>query len=433
MGVNRMKTNQVLADLRMSLESIDYKVKPVLFEELTEAVGKLRTMPATNRNAVEVVGITKIIFDHTGINLDSEYLANYWNASILPPFIDAHSPLLNYLMEGLKISNDDRPGLDHTLLDDSGTIDLEKGRVNGVFSKVKGTLHIGAPLFSQLTDKEIAAIILHEVGHQFAYFEYILHTSTLAVNLNWCASQMAMSNDKAKKVKLIINTAKNLKVNVDDPDQLADTSDSKAAVTILMESYTRRVRSGTGSDFYDYRSWEALADQFATRQGAGRDLATGLDKIMRFFGTYGGPGMTILSYVADLATVGMLLTGLALSPFVGVLVVGIYALTLASPFPPEGTYDDPKARLTRVKNEMIGALKNQALPSDIAKRIHGDVEKLDELIENIGRSDNFISGLWRVLTSYRRSNYKQIEIQAELEKLANNDLFLAASKLNTLV
>lgn len=432
MGVSHLHNNQVMSDLRLSLESIDYKQKPELFEQLATAVGELRKQPKSNRNALEVVGITKIIFEHTGINLDSEYLPNYFNASILPPFIDARSPLLTYIMEGLKVGNDDRPGLDHSLMFDEGTIDLENGKVDGVFSKVKGTLHVGFPLLAHLTDREVAAIILHECGHQFAYFEYITHASTLAVNLNWCASRLAKTNEKTARVRLIINTAKNLKVNVDDPDKLADPADPQAAITVLMESYTRRVRSGTGADFYDFRSWEALADQFATRQGAGRDLATGLDKLMRTFGVYGGIGVTLLSYLGDIAVVGGLIGSLITSPVVGFLVLGLVGLSLVSPFPPEGTYDNPKQRLVRVKNEMIGALKDPNVPADFAKRIHEDVAKLDELIDNVGRFDSLISGLWRVMTSYRRGNYRQIELQAELEKLANNDLFLAASKLNTL-
>lgn len=420
-----------LYSLVPSLESIDFQKTHVLFDELTMAIAQLRKQPSTNRGAVEQCGITKIIFHHTGINLDGEYCNNYFNASILPPFVDARSPLLTYITEGLKVQNNDRPGLDHTQMTAEGTIDLANSKVTGVFQQLKGQLYVGSSLFDALSDREIAAIILHEVGHQFAYFEYIVHTCTLAVNLNYCATQLAEVQDKEQRVKIIINTSKNLGIEVQDPEALASSKDFKTPVVVLMETYTRQVRSGTRANYYDYRSWEALADQFATRQGAGRDLVVGLDKIMRMFGAYGSSsvGAQVFAYFAEVCFVIVNL-GLIIASF-GFMAL-FWALVLSSPFPPEGTYDNPKARLTRVKNELIGALKDKSLPVPIQKTLQDDIACVDTLIEGIGKESGFVDFLWRNLTAYRRENYRQVEFQAELEKLANNELYLASSKLKTL-
>lgn len=419
--------------IQTTLESIDYQKSHHLFEELALAVSELRKLPA-NKNALEIAGITKIIHARTGLNLDGEYLPHYFNASIMPPFLDARSPLTTYLVEGLKVTSKDRLGLDHSKISDMGTIDLSKAYVTGVFSKVRGKLYVGRPVLDLLTDRELAAVILHEVGHNFAFFEYITHTSTLAVNLNYCASELANTNDRKQRVKIIINTVKNLNTELDDPEALADSKSIKTVLSVILESYTRRVRSGTGSNFYDFRSYEALADQFATRQGGGKDLVVALDKINTAFGNYSHKGTFGNAYEYISEVIGMVSIPVMayVSPIVGAILALFVGILLISPFPPEGTYDDPVARLTRVKNELVGHLKDKTLLPEYQIKLQQDIEAIDEIIDRIGKTDTFLNKVWRVLTSYRRKNYRQIGFQQELEKLANNELFLSASKLATL-
>lgn len=418
--------------LETALESIDYQKSHLFFDELTMAVAELRRLPV-NKNAVEIAGITKIIHAHTGLNVEGIYNPHWLNAGIMPPFIDAHSPLMTYLIEGLRVHTDDRPGLDHVKVFDTGTIDLEKGRVSGVFTKVESKLMIGAPYVDLLTDREVAAGILHEVGHVFAVFEYIAHTSTLAVNLNYCASQLAKTNNKQQHIKIIINTLKNLDIEVDDVETLADAKSPDTVVSVILESYTRRARSGTGASFYDYRSWEALADQFSTRQGAGRDAVTGLHKLDQAFGNYAKKGSfwNAMNYVVEILSVPLKLIFAAV-PIIGQLYALNVLLDLCSAFPPEGLYDSPVERATRIKNELIGHLKDQTLLPEQQLEVQKSIASIDEVIAEVGKVDSLGMKVWRVLTSYRRKNYKQIEFQQELEKLANNELFLTASKFATL-
>lgn len=423
-----------LRALQTALESVDFQKSRVFFDELSLAVSELRKLPKVNRNAVEVAGITKVIFHHTGINLDGVYFNDVDVEMVAVPIIDPRSPLITYMQEGLRVQSHPSDGVDRSLIYDLGTVDLVHGRVTGVFSKVRSEIYLGSVMFNYMTDREIAACILHEVGHLFAMFEYMSHTATLAVNLNYCASQLTETNDKEQRVKIIINAVKNLGTTIDNVEELALAKDPKIPLTIIMENYTRKARSGVGSDFYDYRSWEALADQFATRQGAGRDLVTGLDKMARRYGGYAKKGtfMDVLNYTASIVGWGAALVASITYWPLALVIGGLVGYSLTSPFPPEGKYDNPTARLTRVKNELVGALKDSMLPLERQKSLQADIAAVDEIIAKIGKEDSFFNILWRAMTPYRRDNYRQIQLQQDLEKLANNELFLAASKLNTL-
>jgi hypothetical protein len=431
--------------LKVSLEAIDYQKSNVFFKELTAAVAVLRENTSPNTSSVDDAGITRIVAHHTGLSLRSEYLTGIFgldaNASMMPPYMDPRSPLLAGIPAGLSAPKDWQQDVELKNIF-HGTIDLKAGRVSGVFSDVMGLLTLSTGLLKLLSDSEVAAVILHECGHLFTYFESMVQTVTTAAAMQYVVQSLAATPDREIRAQLIRKMSAKLDIDIKDPAELAGQSD-KVVCTVILKAYTENGRSGTGGDYYDLRTWEAMADQYASRNGAARDLATGLDKIWKAYGMAerrGGLGMTKFILLESMKVALVLVLGTMTiaggavggplatlyGSFLAVLIIGG---RLASTGPKEGTYDKPGERLDRIKNDLVGALKDRRLSADEQERIRADIQLVEDIRAGISDRDTFFQFVWKNLTSYRRENYNQIEFQHELEKLANNDLFVASSRL----
>lgn len=436
-----MSNDNVRGLLETSLEAIDYQAKSMLFQELTAAITNLVNANQFNEQGLERFDLAKIISKHTGLALDLRVLRNSSEAFIQIKYLDKNSPLLQPYK---KLGMDDeiesvilhKRHLTKITSDLRGQIDINKGKVGGVFSKVPFEMYLGDDLLKsiKLTPSEVAAVILHEVGHAFTSLETLVHILTTNMAISSAIQSLNKTNDDNIRLEIVHDLETTLDSTIVDPLNAAYLSKNPVAFTtlVLRSMADKKVRSSANSETYDLRSFEFLADQFAARQGAGRDLAIALDKLHgKFDLNYRWRIGSTVFYIVDAVklALGALTLGIT-NVFIFPVVFSIFYLTLADP--EFNIYDNPVERLTRIKNDMVQSLKNKTLSADDQKKLLGDIDVIDSILEGLKSHRSIANLLWISLTKNRRNQHAQIELQKELEGLINNDLFIKAAKLQSI-
>lgn len=308
-----------------------------------------------------------------------------------------------------------------------GWVDLEKAQVHGVYRKINSKIVISEGLVMQMTPSEIAAVILHEVGHGFYYFVSIGHMVTRSFALAAIAEATLNISDNNRKVALLSKARKDMDLNVLDPEYASQIKSKEELQVVLINCDKQRIRSEYGCDLYDLRGFEYLADQFAARQGASVHLATGLKKLYNVndstaFGTFRYIIFELIKLIyiifASILTWGALL--------IVVILVGVCNNPLTS------VYDDPKRRIINIRQQLIEAIKDKTNSKNRKLALLADIDVIDEVMSDMHSRLTWYEFIFVNLVPSNRKEWNQLLLQKELEKLAYNDLFRVSSKLSTL-
>lgn len=213
-----------------------------------------------------------------------------------------------------------------------------------------------------------------------------------------------------------------------DVSDAAKIEKADTLCVVLLDAKIREIRSHTGLSVYDENGWEFLSDQFATRQGAGRWLVTALDKMHRSAGdsVYLGSAGRFFTYLLHIV-VNVLAT---------VLSYGLWALLMLSlgflVTPNGGTYDATDARLKRVRNDMVNALKSSKLDRIAKADILEDIKAVDEITSKMRPFFGIWDWLYVNLYPKHKRELNQKTLEQELEKLGANDLYIKAAQFANL-
>ncbi|MNU54525.1 hypothetical protein D3C71_435830 [compost metagenome] len=413
--------------LSIGLEAIQVQ-SDVFFKELTLAFHRLRSEKAYEGKALDSIGVAAIIKRHTGLTVDFKVdKSNDINAYVIPPMVDKNNPLI-YDWWKPHVENTDVKKYIKAKRSDiiKGSVDLARGRVDGIFSEIvhQMFIHKGLIETNLLSDEEKAAICLHEVGHLFTYYEFLGHTLTTNVILHAATQAFFKSDDVLKRTQILDETCKALEIDLDDPEALVKCNSKEVFQTVVLRKAVLEAKSSLGSGIYDITATEALADQYAVRQGAGRHLATGLDKIHRHYG--GGPSYFSTAVHVMATIVRVILFFALIIPTFGL----IFLILLFNPA--IKVYDEPEARLARMKRELVASLKDKTLPPQQRKALLDDIDAVDALLKNIDDKRGLMELFYTSVLPSGRRQYQQLRFQVELEKLVNNQLFVTAEKLTNL-
>lgn len=428
----------------LSQESIQFQ-GDMFFRELAAAYGELKKLKTSEMNgSEEAVTIEKIIKHHTGRNKD-EGLTVKMNVTMYGPSVDIpdvhkSQPLMNTFrqsffdnVEGNRLiaaapNNEAR-----------GSVNLKTGAVKGVFSKISNTIYMPAFMVksSKYTAEELAAITLHEVGHLFVYFEFIARMVTTNQVLAGIARGMDKSSNQAERETILISAKKALNLTDTQLDQLAKSNNTTAVNVVVVRNIIQVHKSELGSNIYDSNNWEYLADEYATRHGAGRALVTSLDKIYRDFGHMSFKSNTTFLFTEALKVVCAILLvalavvggvpGLQASMYFGILLMfWASADGIGDPL-----YDRPGVRLKRARNQLVERLKNKDLPTNENKAIQEDLAVIDGILAAVEDKLPLFSRIALWFSPNGRDRLDAEKLQQELETLAMNDLFVASAKMKT--
>jgi len=280
---------------------------------------------------------------------------------------------------------------------------------------------------SHFTDGEIAAILLHEIGHAFTFFEYTGKYLTVNAVLA-AATATALDNEPFEtRTHVLVESASTLGVKIPELEKLAKIKDptirSNAIQVVFMRALYEKNQSGSGTGIYDYRVCEQSADIFATRHGAGREIVTGLDKLLR----YGDPAYLTTATYCAMELVKMLGGTLMVAA-----TMGLYAPYMLAMFlfvkPEVKIYDSATARFTLVRQQLVEELKLTDLTVDRRRALLDDVMVVNNIVSNMKDRRTLWELLQTTVVPSMRRDFKMEVLQKQLESLIANDLFVAAAK-----
>lgn len=435
--------------VKASMEAIAYQGQSGLFRELTAAFQQCIDRDIKDQKDFMALNMGEIVARHTGLaiqfKLDPQ--VGLINACAMPVLLDPNSPFLQALKTlGYGTYVDSWTTTHEKILPICrslrGSIDRGRSRVTGVFSKIPTDILMGSGLWLtlRLSAEEIAAICIHEIGHVFTYFESLLQSVTTNITLASAKRDINKMTSKEERLQLVFEMAEFMQAKLDSAEKLADPNTRpEVFYTIFLAARGSAPRTSAGAWQYDLRSSEVVADQFAARHGAGRAIATGLHKMNAAF----DPTLTApiwLHYVTEVVKLSVTIIGVAAAtvanPGAGVFVLGIFALAamgyMANPFVEFKIYDDPKERLDRIRKDLIQSLKTVRFDAKQRAVLVRDIEEIGELVDSIHGARTFANLLWNYVGPQRRTQFKQMRFEQELEKIVNNEIFVKAAKLQSL-
>lgn len=387
------------------LESIDHQTK-ARFNKLVDAVAQ--PVVADREKA-----IAKFILDEIGIKsavkvIDDDFTLDAY-VSILP--ISTQNAFYNdYFMSLLEQASVD------DLLEDSYIdvfIDLKNAKIK--FKETKEdrfNIGIASAFFTSnnFTNEEIAAVILHEVGHIF---------NTLVQTLN-----MSITNQIVKDIVAERYSDRTLKYRV-----MQDTTDLKEedlAISVLSDK-TDVVRKSLNTKYYDNRLNESMADHFVARHGGGIHLATALSKDGLFLSNDDNrPQLGVISLVVFASMA-------AIFPVTGAAAI-VFGTGMLTAMGRDTRYDNLYDRLTAIRRQTVSLLSKKDLDKEYKKEALNHIAQFDKILKTIPK--NILNtGLFApsvLFFDYMSGKKNNLNLHKKIENFVNNDLFIAGSQFSVL-
>lgn len=418
----------------LGLESIKFQ-SPVFFNELTMLYNAVREANMTESQLIksdEIKAIGRCIKHHTGLNAFIE--VENGGPAVIIPMVNKNHPFVEEWVREFFDDSDVYHAMKKAGGTVKGSVNLKNARVDGVFSEIESKIMMPYAWLmghNGVTSEENAAVTLHEIGHLFTYYEYISRSTTTNQVLAALHRGYMDADSIDKRTAILISAKKALQLKQEGIEELAKSSNAEVVSSVIITDMIEKSRSELGANIYDLNSWEYLADEFAARHQAGRHLITGLDKIYKTFGHMSYrtkaiyiwmEGVKLSMLIGSLLTLG--------TPFgMGFMLYGIYMISSDSDVE---IYDEPEARMRRIKQQIIQAMKDKRLPKDEIIRMEEDLKTIDTIMVKVKDKRQWFDLLCEYISPTRRKNRNTVQLQQELEKLANNELFAKAAQFKTL-
>lgn len=435
-----------------ALESIQFQ-KTDLFNEITQCIKTMRNLnkiPSKEFfDGFEVKQLVDVVFKHTGLMfvfLDNGYGFTAYTPILHHHIFDRQAGVKDFkkIVEEEDFSFNIRKlmkAMNTNLLE--GEVSLKNSKVSGFFSKL--TCYMSLPRFmihdKTYLDEELAALVLHELGHSFTNFEYLSRTVTTnqALSLLQKTMDKSMSYEDRKIIFAQAMQAEKLVMDTEAQKLVLGDIPFEAMTLIVINQQIEACKSELGASVYDEVSCEYLADQFAARHGAGRYLITVLDKFasrsqpVEVSGNYLRAGMATMLAGCSMALAGAGVVGLAIGVFSLLLGSGKWAFD-NSKYEMQHGYDNDYTRMNRIKHQMVQRIKDPECPAPEKQFILSYLEEVDPLIKKYVTDDS-VKLRDRIAFFFSKKHKYDFEfksLQKDLESLGNSDLFIMSEKLKTL-
>lgn len=382
-------------------------------------------------------GFNRIIKKHTGINavLSDEYT----EFATIPADVNRNNILMDPSHRKY-FTNEDLAKSSGQL---RSMVDMKNYRISGDFSNIPVKLFISPDfIYSkslEMSSEELAAAVLHEVGHMFTYFVSSVYTFTTVMPMLSMVNRI-MKTDNHDELTLILKEWNNedstlTKVDVEE----LSSKRKEIIVTALISNYVRDVKYLVKHSEYDQINSEYLADKFAARFGAGAYVASMLDKIYTYVGHRSKSSLVGFIFVEIM--IGLVGTIQILAPILSgeivlaIISAGIYIMSLQAggiTNVSDGTYDTITNRYKRIREDLVSMLKDKKIDRAIGNRIRLDIKKIDEVLKTYHNYKSFFGGILDFIIPSQRRIGTQTEFYRQLESLGNNDLFVHAYDLRNL-
>lgn len=405
----------------ISMESVSFQLNHQFFDQLVKV---LSGFDFTGDNKKVGESIKKVIKDQTEIStevvFDRAFVAN-----IAIPTIDVNHFLLktketynnNTVARYALARNQDNP---------IGWVDYKTGKVHGIFRDIKHPITLGTAFFSLATPEEMAASILHEVGHAVSHFANLGVNVICGLGLMTLVQDLMFDKSESKdhRVAIVKQFTKESGINISRVSKLVECDNAVDAIIELNRDYNATYRSETGNDITDSRLWETMADQYVVRMGGGAHLATVISKINKLF-----PSKQVPNYGVDIF-IGFygLLFSIVFSSVIPI-TLGITWIAMRNSngdiIRRNSVYHGPAERIRKIRQEMILALRLGKF-SDKETLL----KQIDDLEKIIKDSYDDIALTKESLFWFMTSKDRKIYINnTDLDAIGRNDLFVKGHQL----
>lgn len=411
-------------------------------DDLKEAVEEFMTAGDLSDRAFRHSKIASVIWDNHNMsvslhpwrtNSESSY-----RISIFAPLLNKNNPLI-LNDERLELSNDDFDAIKFIKKPDiiKGSVDLDKGKLGGIFSDINCKLCITTSYFNGTFEAdEIAEKIVHEIGHIFVYFTCLIDVVTYSYTIK--SSLDALTNQGSEKLKMNMVEELGKEMGVEfNYDTVSRAKDKDSLYNVLVTETTIARRNETGSETYANRSWERLADNFVTRMGGGSALARGMEKLDNLQGgkllrdsAYNPSSVHYMSEAAKVLFVVMGAITLPASWTLSMSVVIAYLVNGAT-----GNYkehDTPGNRLKRIELGIIQRLKRKDLPKEEREDLLQQLKVVRGILLNVKDKTTVVGFIGKLVSGKLwgkgLKDAKAEEFMLELEKLNSNELFTLSNQ-----
>lgn len=438
-----------LKGLRASLEAIDFQKSSDLLLELDSLFGQvIRAVKLGDSPSSYLPLIDKVIFKRFGLKIRIRNVTSGGAYVYIFPVgknnILFHDDLKDGVFDELLSREADVIHKEQqSILNDKsfkGIIDIKNAKVSGSFSMhehfVGMSLDMLVEHFGIDDPRELSAILLHEVGHAFTWYEYsnrIYDTNQVLQELK--TKEMVDSGTKSYILSELSN--KDL-ITKEDARSLLDSTNEKIFGLGLIKALDAGNKSFLENRVYAKTSSEQLADNFAAKLGYGKEIVLALNKFPAL-DTYNfaitqlmflGATIHLASFVGVILA---LIFGPILSP--GVLIGLSFGLVVSLLFTIGGTgkkdftYDDTKIRYQRVRNQLVELLRLTASSKKEVEGLLDSIQQIDKIINKLYNHRNIIDITKDWLLSGHRKAYDSVKEQQLLEKLTSNNLFIKSKEL----
>ena len=410
----------------ISLESIAMQ-SGQFFDLLVENIEFLRNDGRYTTATIKESGIMENIRLQTGLNVDFGIRKDGGvGAYVLLPNVDRNHPFIK--SEFRQFLNND-VGVSALTFKDiapKGTVNTQTGKVSGWFSEVRCQLVVSYALMTakDFTAQEIAAVVLHELGHLFTYLLHLGSTVVSNLVVTAAAHQIVGAKDYEERIYILKEAERTLGIELPTKEAMAKVTSDKEAKgiqTVMLSSLVEKARFETGFNLYELRSCEQIADQFAVKHGAGVHLASALDRIFRNHG-HSSYRNRMIHVVLEIAKLLLFVVGL----WIGLVIPLLLYIVHINPLKKE--YDDPKQRLEFIASTLSEEIKKRQLPEERRKQLVNDIEIIKAYIDKADDKRTLNQIFWQYCRSEGSAAAKQEKLAKSIQDLTHNALFLSASQ-----
>lgn len=359
-------------------------------------------------------------------------------AAIMPFYSNVNHIFLPDMWRGWIEVRDQRRFLD-SIVGRKGSVSLSKARLGGFYSEYQHQVYLNIFMLSQqynMNAPEIAAVLLHELGHGFYGCYYADRVDETNQVLAALARKVLNANEKPDLQYVYLELKKvNDQVTKEEVDKLLNGPKVVAGAT-WFKIVNDTVRSLTLDSTYNRSAFEQRADNFATRFGYGRYLILGLDKLPDFTGERSF-AMRAFSYVMDILTMVALLVLVGVALGAGSVIGGIYFIAMSYLYMVgqgehnmDYTYDNLKFRYLRVRQDAVDQLKSRNLPKKYVKELLENIYTTDEILKSVVQYRTLSQKVANFIFSGARRAKASIEDQQLMEALSANDLFRRSAEFS---
>ena len=442
--------------MHLALETIDYQIKdsfPPALVSLVEQIYDLIDRKKL-RNTSKVIGvegytqeIEKLIKSRLGMNVKfTKELHVFAPAAIIPFFGDyfrnaremskfkagkgqslfsfSHKAMAEY-----KELEKHRKQVMKKLDGRTGHLDTKTAKVSGYLSDIPHYLIADFVWMKDygITPSETTAILLHELGHAFDGLEE--HNRVEQTNRSIYDVLSELNDRQYEKAGYVFRS----KFTKEEFEQamLEDEAKRHDFCGKLAKAYLGEVKSQITNAKYNETNFENMADTFAVRFGMGKDLASGLHKLMVGSG-YVLPNSNVLYSIGVLMDIMVGAASFIVFPVYGAIVFWAVIFMIHNSDTMDMTYDLPMDRYNRVKNSIVNGLKRRNLPKEVVQEFLQQYEYLSTVLDTFMAPESLQLKLADFIIPAARESKYYSDLQKSIENSLNNDLFVKSAQLKVL-